>query len=198
MQRNTRNRQLILRLLGEWTDGSPPPHSASTLLYCLENMVEHQWEGYDIPNAVPRKEQVYRTLRDLVKAGLVTITKEKQDPLSNGLPFWENQYQLVGEVDKNAIMKDCQDLHRKVSRAKHGFNLFGAVMDRGLPADEVKPLLAQVKALMQKTHPDKFKGLEVEFKLMQEAAKWIKSGIPLPMPTHGANDNVVLTLTKAR
>lgn len=175
-----------MRLLGEWIDGSPPPHSASSLIYCLENMVSYHWEGYDVPKTMPRKEQIYRTLRDLVKAGLVIVTQEKSEPMDNGLPYWENHYQLVGDIDINVIMKACQNLHNKVKRAKFGCNLFGAVFDQGLPADEVKPLLLEVKALMQKTHPDKVQGLEEEFKLMQECAKWIRSGIPEPTATHQA------------
>jgi hypothetical protein len=65
----------------------------------------------------------------------------------------------------------------------------------GLPENEVKPLMDRVKALMQKTHPDKAAGYEHEFKQMKQCASWIRSGIPLPTPTHTAGDKVKITLT---
>jgi hypothetical protein len=53
----------------------------------------------------------------------------------------------------------------------------------------------RVKALMQKTHPDKAAGYEHEFKQMKQCATWIRAGIPLPTLTHTVGDNVSIVLT---
>ena len=55
--------------------------------------------------------------------------------------------------------------------------------------------MLKVKGLMQKIHPDKAIGYEFEFKQMRQCSDWIKSGIPLPTPTHTADDKVKITLT---
>jgi hypothetical protein len=194
--RLTTNRRLILNVLADHIDSDPPPHSAYSILYALENAVKYQWEGYEGLKDVPRKEQLYRTLRDLLAAGLVVVERQKDEPLENGLPYWCNYYQLAGDVGKNAIIAECNEVYQKVRKAKYGWKLFASVFDMGIPADGVKPLMGRVKALMQKTHPDRVEGLEHEFKQMQECSRIIKSGLPLPTPTHNANDRVVLKLTK--
>lgn len=127
-------------------------------------------------------------MRDLVEAGLVVSEKQKDEPIDNGLPYWCNYYQLASDTDKNATIAECNEVHRIVKKAKHGSRLFTAVFDKEIDADKVAPLKARVKALMQRTHPDKAQGLEYEFKMMQECSKWIKSGLPLPQQPHQAND----------
>jgi hypothetical protein len=104
--------------------------------------------------------------------------------MGNGLPFWVLEYQLAADVDKNALITDCRAVYRKVDKAKHGINLFGSAFDMGLPANEVNQLSIEVKRLLQKTHPDKVGGFDDQFKQMIECRDWIKSGIPLPTPTH--------------
>jgi hypothetical protein len=192
--RLTANRKLILKVLGDFIDSDPPPHSASSIMYALENAVKYGWEGYEGLKSVPRKEQLYRTLRDLVKAGLAVIEKQKDEPIDNGLPYWCSYFQLASDVDKNALIAECDEVYRNVKKAKHGSNLFGSVFDKGIDADKVAPLKARVKALMHRTHPDKAQGLEDEFKMMQECSKWIKSGLPLPQQPHQANDKANLRL----
>lgn len=54
-------------------------------------------------------------------------------------------------------------------------------------------LILKVKALMQKTHPDKTEGFEDEFIRMKQCSDWIKSGIPLPTPTHTSGECVANT-----
>lgn len=157
-------------------------------MYALENAVKYGWDGYEGLKSVPRKEQLYRTLRDLVAAGLVVSEKQKDEPIYNGLPYWCNYYQLAEDIGKNATIAECNEVYRIVKIAKHGSRLFTAVFDKGIDADKVLPLKARVKALMQRTHPDKAQGLEHEFKMMQECSKWIKSGLPLPQQPHQAND----------
>jgi hypothetical protein len=51
----TANRRLILNVLSDHIDSDPPPHSASSIMYALENGVKYGWiEGLQ---RVPRKEQ---------------------------------------------------------------------------------------------------------------------------------------------
>jgi hypothetical protein len=72
--------------------------------------------------------------------------------------------------------------------------MFGGVFDMGLPENEVKPLMLKVKGLVQKNHPDKAGDDYVElFKQMKQCSDWIKSGIPLPTPTHQVNEQVTLS-----
>jgi hypothetical protein len=93
------------------------------------------------------------------------------------------------------LLKECEDTYNKAKKAKFGVNLFGGVFGMGLPESEVKLLADKVKALMQKTHPDKIEGFAEQFKELKEAHNWIKSGIPLPQPTHTAGTLSEVALT---
>jgi hypothetical protein len=73
--------------------------------------------------------------------------------------------------------------------------MFGGVFDMGLPAEEVKPLADKVRSLMQRTHTDKSPDYSEQFHLMRECHEMIKSGIPLPVPTHTAGDKVQIEIT---
>lgn len=191
----TKNRTLILQALAESNEYDKPPYSASSIRYTLENAFNYKWQGYDM-KTLPSIIQIHRTLKDLWHGGLIVGTRVKDDGGFNGsLPCWVVRYQLSGEVEKNFIASECQALHRTVSKAKHGTNLFGGVFDMGLPASEVKPLSKKVRAMMQRTHPDKNSDYENEFKLMRECHEWIKSGIPLPVPTHTKGEKVKTQLT---
>ena len=110
--------------------------------------------------------------------------RRKVEDFNDRLPYWEVEYQLCSEVYKNSLIADCNAVYRKVDKAKHGVNFFGSVMDMGLPANEIRPLMLAVKSLMQKTHPDKASGYEDQFQQMKKCSDWIKSGIPLPTPTY--------------
>jgi hypothetical protein len=49
---------------------------------------------------------------------------------------------------------------------------------------------------MQRTHPDKTSGYEVQFMQMKQCADWIKDGIPLPNdkpPITSANKQAFIT-----
>jgi hypothetical protein len=192
----TFNRRLILLVLSEDSEGTPPPHSASTIHSCLENAFNYKWRGlYESMKALPNKQQIHRTLRELWQGGLIVGSRVKEDYNADCLPRWVIEYQLSGEVGRNALIAECNEVYRKVNTAKNGLRLFSSVFDRGLPAAEVKPLLGRIKVLMQKTHPDKAPGYEFEFKQMKQCAAWIRQGIPLPTPTHAANEKVALKLT---
>ena len=162
-----------------------PPYSASSIAYTLANAFDHEWQGYEDLKTIPNKQQIHRTLRDLWRDGLVVGTRIKEDAsYGGGLPSWVILYQLSSEVEYNHIVAACQALHRKVDKAKHGANFFGSVFDMGLPADEVATLAVEVKRMLQRTHPDKVQGLDDQFKQMIKCRDWLKSGIPLPAPTH--------------
>lgn len=180
----TTTRRLTLFALAENFDGLPP-YAASSIAYTLTNAFNYKWPRYEELKSIPNKQQIHRTLRDLWRDGLVVGTRIKEDAsYGGGLPSWVILYQLSSEVEYNHIVAACKALHRKVDKAKHGVNFFGSVMDMGLPADEVAALAIEVKRLLQRTHPDKVQCLDDQFKLMIECRDWIKSGIPLPAPTH--------------
>ena len=179
----TTNRRLTLLALADGGEDLPP-YSASSIAYALAHAFNYKWQGYEDLKTIPNKQQVHRTLRDLWRDGLIVGTRIKEDAhYGGGLPSWVILYQLSSEVEYNYIVAACQALHRKVNKAKHGLNFFGSVMDMGLTADEVAKLAVEVKRMLQRTHPDKVKGLGDQFKLMIECRDWIKSGIPLPAPT---------------
>ena len=113
-------------------------------------------------------------------------TRVKIEGYNGQLPYWEIKYQLCGDVYRNSLITECNEIYRKCNKAKHGINFFGSVMDMGLPEIEVKPLMLAVKSLMQKTHPDKASGFEYQFQQMKQCSDWIRSGIPLPTPAHEA------------
>ncbi len=193
--RLTFNKRLILDALTVDID-HPPPHSANTVFYILQNAFDLKWTGiYEGMKTKPSVNQIRRTLRALASEGLIVCNRTKQewfDSSSCKLPYWELEWQLSTDVYRNALITECQAVFKKVDKAKHGFNLFGGVFDMGLPENEVKPLMLKVKGLMQKTHPDKAAGYEFEFKQMKQCSDWIKSGIPLPTPTHQVNEQVTL------
>jgi len=181
----TTNRKLTLLALQDTTDGTPP-NSAYTIGYILGSAFSYKWIGYEEMKSVPNKQQIHRTLRDLWRDGLIVGSRVKEEGYNGKLPHWVIRYQLSSEVELNYLVSTCDALHRKVRIAKHGVNFFGTLMDMGLPPDEVVTLSHEVKRLIQKTHPDKVSGLDAQFKQMIECRDWIKSGIPMPTPTHQA------------
>lgn len=177
----TFNRRLILSVLSDSIEGTPPPHSASSVSYNLESAFNAKWGGlYDEMKSVPNKQQIHRTLKELWYGGLVVGNRVKNERCGN-LPYWEIQYQLSSDVYRNWLIAECNAVYRQVDKAKHGINFFSSILDIGLPACEIKPLMLRVKSLMQKTHPDKSPGFELEFKQMKQCSIWIKEGISLPM-----------------
>ncbi|MDO9422859.1 MAG: hypothetical protein Q7T40_01535 [Methylobacter sp.] len=179
----TTNRKLTLLAISTG-NGDEPPYEASSIGDMLSQAITYGWDGFEALKSTPNKQQVHRTLRDLWHGGLIVGTRVKEEPYGGGLPCWVVRYQLSSEVEYNHMVTTCNALHRKVDKAKHGINFFGAVMDMGLPPDEVTALAIEVKRLLQRTHPDKAHGYDAQFKQMIACRDWIKSGIPLPAPTH--------------
>jgi len=184
----TFNRSLMLSVLSGDVDGSPPPHSAGSISCSLDNAFNYKCdcEPYTLMKTLPNKRQIHRTLAELWKGGFVVGTRVKIEGYNGQLPYWEIKYQLCGDVYRNSLITECNEIYRKCNKFKHGINFFGSVMDMGLPEIEVKPLMLAVKSLMQKTHPDKASGFEYQFQQMKQCSDWIRSGIPLPTPAHEA------------
>lgn len=178
--KTTFNRKLILSALQETFDGIPP-HSASFVRYRLQTAFELKWEiePYRNMKTIPNIQQIHRTLRDLWHGGLIVGMRQLDEPLSNNcLPYWVVYYQLSEDVYKNWLLQEVKNTIHKTKKAKFGWSMFGGVFDMGLAENEVKPLSDKIKALMQKTHPDRAKGFEEQFKELKEAHNLIKSGIP--------------------
>ena len=177
----TKNRQLIMRLLSEiWEDCGMPPYSADSLHYIMNTIVSYCPEyGLD---KVPSKSQIHRTLRDLVKAGLVAVSRHKEEPYGNQqLPRWIKRYQPVEHIERNQLIADVQTICRKVHRAKYGSSFFGSPpFDYGASPEDVAQMKTTLKTLMQKTHPDKAEGYSDLFKELKDCMSVIRSGIPLP------------------
>jgi hypothetical protein len=194
----TKNRKLILEALAYTDDWDKPPYSASNIRYRLEDAFEYKWQGYEM-KTLPSLIQIHRTLKDLWHDGAIVGSRTKEDDGSIGsVPHWVIRYQLSDDVEKNYIVSECAAIYRKVKVAKFGSNLFGGVFDMGLPANEVKPFADKVRLMMQKTHPDKSPNYSEQFKLMRECHELIKSGIPLPVPTHKQGEKIKVEMTYLR
>ncbi len=190
----TNNRKLILQALAESNQYDNPPYSAYNVHSTLKDAFNYKWQDYEM-KTLPSLIQVHRTLKDLWHSGLIVGTRKKADWYENALPCWIVEYQLSSDVEKNYIISECAAIYRQVGKAKFGTTMFGGVFDMGLPANEVKPLADKVRTMMQRTHPDKAIGFENEFKQMRECHEWIKSGIPLPVPTHTKGDVIKVAMT---
>jgi hypothetical protein len=96
MKHYTQNRQIIMRLLSDvWDDYGYPPYRAWDLHDMIKTIVQYRFEGYEQINKVPSMSQVHRTLRDLVKAGLIVGKKYKEkSSRDNQLPRWVTRTSL--------------------------------------------------------------------------------------------------------
>lgn len=182
----TRNREIILRLLDEnLADcGHVPPYSASDLHYALHENGFYDWYAEQDRRPPPKGkppsiQQIHRTLKDLEAAGLVVAEyRIDNNPGSRNLPQRVAYWQRADKQEFNQLVKTCHDIHGKIERGKFGANLFGAIVDQGLPPAQVEDLKRQIKALMQQTHPDNAPGYEKQFQQLQNCMTLIKSGIP--------------------
>jgi hypothetical protein len=92
-----------------------------------------------------------------------------------------NAHQPVELVEHNTLIADVAAICRKVKRAKYGVSLFGsAPFDYGALPDDVASMKATLKALIQKTHPDKANGYDDLFIELKRCLDMINDGIPLP------------------
>ncbi len=116
----TQNRRLILRFLDEPIDDSQPPHAVSSIHYSLENMIKFKWKGYPELSNVPDKNNINRTCVDLLNAGLIVVSRVKHDGWGDRQPYWEKEYQLASSVERNYLIRECNQLYTTVNTAKKG------------------------------------------------------------------------------
>jgi hypothetical protein len=174
MLKQTRNRKAILKCLTEQSsDCGLPPYSASDVYYMLE--LNFKWYGAAKPVST---SQINRTLRDLLKAGVIVKETRIDEPRDTGLLGSRvNYYQLADAVDRNTLLREIDQVLRTASSV-HGTFLFSIDHFFNEPFDSA-PVIADIKALMQKTHPDKVAGYEVEFDQLNKALKYCRSKINL-------------------
>ena len=174
MLKQTRNRKAILKCLTEPNAdcGGQPPYSASSIHYMLEHSFE--WYGANNPVSI---SQINRTLRDLLKAGVIVKVSRIDEPFENGLPRLVNYYQLTNEVDRNELRREINRALRTASQV-HGTFLFTTDHFFEKPCDPA-PVIADIKALMQRVQPDKTPGYESEFDQLNKALKYCRAKINL-------------------
>ena len=173
--RNTRNRAAIIRCLSEPNSdcGGYPPYSASDIEYMLEG---HDWYGLKRPVSI---SQINRTLRDLLAAGLVD-RESSIDDVNSGLPQRVWYYFIAGEKERNKMLHEIKGVLRTAEKC-HGTFFFDATtyFDKPFTAKEKEVVIGDIKAMMQRTHPDKATGYEYQFKQLQQALVYCRSDIDL-------------------
>lgn len=174
----TRNRKAILKCLTEPNSdcGGQPPYCASDIHYMLEHNFE--WYGASKPVSIA---QIHRTLRDLLAAGVIVKETQLDDSLTgNGLPSLVNYYQLAGEIERNKLLAEINQTLSTAGKC-HGTFFFGVThfFDKPFNAKEKAAVIADIKSLMQRTHPDKVEGFEDEFTELNKALKYCRSELDL-------------------
>jgi len=175
--KQTRNRTVILNCLSEPNSdcGGPPPFCADSIHYMLETGFE--WYGAKRPVSI---SQIHRTLRDLFNAGILVKESRLCDPIDGGLPSRVNYWQLASEVEHNALLHEIRGVLRTASKA-HGTFFFGhdRFFDQPMDRAEKAAVIADIKTLMQRTHPDKTSGYEQGFNALNQALTYCRSTINL-------------------
>ncbi|MBL1265721.1 hypothetical protein [Candidatus Methylomicrobium oryzae] len=176
--KQTRNRQVIIKCLTEPNEdcGGAPPYSASSIQYMLEH--NHNWYGAPRPVSI---SQINRTLRDLHAAGLIVFEYRLDEPYGQqGLPQKVKYWQMADGRERNQLIAEVNAVCRIAEKAHGTFFLF---KDRFFeePMDELQKaaVIKDLKALMQKTHPDKMDGFEDQFKQLQAALVYVRSKVDL-------------------
>jgi len=176
MLKQTRNRQAILKCLTEPdADCGLPPFSASDVY----DMLEHgfKWYGANKPVSI---SQINRTLRDLLKAGVIVKETRIDEPLGNGLPSRVNYYQLAADVDRNKLLSEINRVLGTAGNVHGTFFIYtDHFFDKPFNAKEKAAVIADIKGLMQRTHPDKVVGFEDEFMDLNKALDYCRAKIDL-------------------
>jgi hypothetical protein len=136
-----------------------------------------EWYGASKPVSI---SQINRTLRDLHTAGIITYETRIDDPIDNGLPQRVKYWQLLSDVDKNKLIADVRRVCG-LARKAHGtfFLTKDRYFDKPMDADQKNAIIKDLKALMQKTHPDKIDGLGDQFKRLQTMLAYVRSNVDL-------------------
>jgi hypothetical protein len=117
-------------------------------------------------------------LRDLLKAGLIIKETRIDEPRDTGLLASRvNYYQLADSVDRNKLLGEIDQVLRTAGNV-HGTFLFSTDHFFNEPFDPA-PVIADIKGLMQRTHPDKVAGYETEFDQLNKALKYCRAKIDL-------------------
>ena len=122
--------------------------------------------------------QINRTLRDLHNAGLVTFEYRIDEHTQNKLPQRVKYWQLTAEIERNKLLAEVVDACRKAGRA-HGLMFFGGLVEQPFNDEQKAAIIKRLKALMQRTHPDKTEGFTDQFKQLQDAIEYVRSNIDL-------------------
>lgn len=173
----TKNRSAIIRCLTEPNSdcGGVPPYCASSVHYMLEH--NHSWYGLDKPVSI---SQINRTLRDLFSAGIVVKESRIDDPLADGLPVRVNYWQMAHEIERNKLLAEIRAVLGDAEKA-HGTFFFGTdnYFEKPYNSEQKAVVIADIKAMMQRTHPDKVKGFDGEFADLNKALIYCRSTINL-------------------
>jgi hypothetical protein len=174
--KQTRNRQVIIKCLTEPNEdcGGSPPYSANSIEYMLQQNPE--WYGAPRPVSI---SQINRTLRDLHAAGLI-IFEYRLDVAwgQKGLPQKVKYWQMAAGVERNQLIAEVNAVCRTAKKA-HGVLFFGGLIEEPFDDAQITAVIKDLKALMQKTHPDKVDGFLDQFKQLQAALVYVRSKIDL-------------------
>ena len=143
-------------------------------------MLEHNWEWYGAKKPVAIS-QINRTLRDLLAAGVIVKETRIDDSITgNGLPCRVNYYQLADAVERNALLAEINKTLAKAEKC-HGTFLFTTdhFFNQPFKAKEKAAVIADIKALIQRSHSDRTDGFEYETQQLNKALKYCRSDIDL-------------------
>lgn len=174
--KNTVNRQVILKCLSEPNAdcGGAPPYSASNIHY----MLEYGYEWHGVGKKPVSISQINRTLRDLHAAGQIVFEYRIDEHTQNKLPQRVKYWQLADAVDRNKLINEV-NCACKLARRAHGVMFFGGLVEKPMDESQKENIIKNLKALMQKTHPDKIDGFTDQFKQLQESLAYVRSNIDL-------------------
>ncbi|PKD39616.1 hypothetical protein CWO84_14240 [Methylomonas sp. Kb3] len=140
-------------------------------------MLEYTPEWYGAANPVSIS-QIHRTLRDLYAAGLIAFEYRIDDGFNGNLPQRVKYWQLAGEVERNKLINEVNSACRLAGRV-HGVMFFGGLIEQPVSEGQKEQVIKNLKAMMQRTHPDKVEGFTDQFKQLQEALAYVRSNIDL-------------------
>ncbi len=168
--RMTANRKHVLAALADTGgDCGDPPHSAADVAWVLMNAHKYHWEGFESLKAVPTKQQIHRTLKELWHEGAIVASREKMDRRNN-LPGWVVMYEVAEGMFERFLESRIAELHRKVNRAVHGVNMLGSTFDQGATPEAAEAMRREL---------DELSGRSDDPRLHQCRAA-LDAGLPLP------------------
>jgi hypothetical protein len=174
--KQTKNRAAIIKCLTEPDEdcGGAPPYSASSIEYMFS--YNYKWYGMEKPISI---SQINRTLRDLLADGLIVSESRLDEAHGNrGLPQRVNYWQMADALDRNRLLLEVRDACSTAGKA-HGMLLFGGYVYQPMDAEQKDVVIKDLKAMMQRTHPDKIDGYSDQFRQLNEALTYVRSTVDL-------------------